>query len=141
MELTIAVNGFRGRDWKFLPKEIAISSVGGNIIAHWVVTPPYPFTDRPEVVQVENNRRTQLLHKIEWFEGDSSTEGVYQQLFTLVKSASTIYTQGEEARLFLKRLICRDVINLEHHRNWELFIAQVPTKTMCLLHGVKKPCK
>lgn len=137
MELCIAVTGFRGRDWKFLPKEIAVASVTGNILAHWVLAPPYAFTDLPPTVRVENNRRTQFLHKIEWFEGDSKVETVCNQLLQIVKSADGVYTLGEEARLFLTKLLCREVKNMEHRRNWELFVQRFPTKTMCLLHGLK----
>lgn len=137
MEVAIAVNGFRGRDWKFLAKEIAITTVTGNILGHWIIAPPYPFTDLPDSVQAENNRRTQEIHKIEWFEGEASADKVYQNVYDIVRSATTIYTVGEESRLFLKKLICRDVRNVETFRNWKVFVETYPTRTMCILHAVK----
>lgn len=141
MDLAISIVGFRGKDWKFLPKEIAVISVTGNILGHWIIEAPYPFTDLPETIQAENNRRTRDYHKLDWFEGDSSAEAVYSNLLAIVKRANTIYTVTEEARFFLKKLLCRDITNLENRRNWISFVEIFPTKTTCVIHGLKHNIK
>ena len=55
MEIVIDIQGFRGADEKFIPKEVAVVAINAPIIGHWIITPPYPFDELPVKSRRENN--------------------------------------------------------------------------------------
>uniref|UniRef100_A0A6V7L8X2 Uncharacterized protein n=1 Tax=Bracon brevicornis TaxID=1563983 RepID=A0A6V7L8X2_9HYME len=86
---------------------------------------------------MENNRRTRRLHRIEWFEGHCPAEEVYQLIMKMTGAANIVYTVGEESRLFLERLMCRDVVDMEMYNKWRIEAENSASKTSCVLHALR----
>lgn len=51
----IDIQGFRGIDAEFIPKEVAIAEINTPIIERWIMTLPYSFDDLPKKSKRENN--------------------------------------------------------------------------------------
>lgn len=54
MYVVIDVQGMRGRDNQFIPKEVAVVSVKTEDSGHWVVKPPYTDDNLPAFVKSQN---------------------------------------------------------------------------------------
>lgn len=113
MDIVIDIQGFRDVEEKFIPKEVAVVAVNAPIIGHWIMTPPYPFDELPEKSRRENNWLSRNYHGIEWFDGETKQKYFAIQLREITRQARYIYSRGQEKVLYLRRLLSRNVYNLE----------------------------
>ena len=113
MEIVIDIQGFRGADEKFIPKEVAVVAINAPIIGHWIITPPYPFDDLPVKSRRKNNWLSLNYHGIEWFDGETDLECFTIQLREISRQVLRIYTRGQEKAHYLRRLLSKNVYNLE----------------------------
>lgn len=126
-----------------IPKEVAVVSLQGNVIGHWIIKAPHNFQDLPNGLKVMNNFCTVEIHGLEWFDGDVPIKVLKYHVCELVKNAKQIYARGCNNASFLESLICRHVINFENYhaptfsKLQELFPSE---NTVCSSHASpKKP--
>ncbi|XP_067210251.1 uncharacterized protein [Linepithema humile] len=113
MDIVIDIQGFCDADEKFIPKEVAVVALNSAIIGHWIMTPPYPFDDLPEKSRRENNWLSRNYHGIEWFDGETDLKCFVIQLREITRRVRYIYSRGQEKARYLRRLLSRNVYNLE----------------------------
>lgn len=112
MTAFIDLQGFRGDDKNFIPKEVAVISENGYKIAHLLLKPPYQLQSlsrgrRKEVFYMEN-----CFHGLLWRLGQVNFEDFESVLLTLVKDFNTIYVKGTEKKSVLN-FLDKSIINLE----------------------------
>ncbi|KAF2888694.1 hypothetical protein ILUMI_17480 [Ignelater luminosus] len=133
------LQGFRGDDETFIPKEVAIISEDGYEFAHFLLKPPYLVQSlsscrRSEVLYMENH-----FHGIAWQSGQINFEDFQTELIHLSKNFKTIYIKGDEKRKVLSFLE-KSVINLEDLGCPSLAkLKQKFVAVQCLNHNIEPP--
>ena len=56
MDYVIEIQGLRDRDNKFLPKEVAIVSLQGNVSGHWLISPPHTYDEQTHTLLYKQRR-------------------------------------------------------------------------------------
>lgn len=113
MNYIIDVQGFHDAQGMFMAKEVAVVAVDHYAFAHWVVAPPYPFSELSSRERGRNNWLTLMHHGIEWFEGDVTHKQLNANLRDVARTARNIFTRGSQKENFLREVMSREIINLE----------------------------
>lgn len=140
-DLIFEVQSLRDEKNKYIPKELAVTSVQGYTIGHWFIKSPHIFDNLPYNLKVMNNFCTSEVHGIEWWEGDITLDQLKRHIFELTKIAKLIYTRGSENVKFLESLLCRHVINLEnYHAPFYTLLRERfnDEKIVCSVHSCQK---
>ncbi|OXU20140.1 hypothetical protein TSAR_013170 [Trichomalopsis sarcophagae] len=66
----IELQGFRDKEDKFLPKEVALVSLQRHVISHCVILPSHEFTELPCSLKIHNDYVAARYYGIHLFEGD-----------------------------------------------------------------------
>lgn len=120
---------------EYSPKEIAIASVAGEYFAHWVIAPENDLTTLSEEARKKNAWLATHHHGIDYFEGESRLEQVSMTLRNLCKKFEKIYVRGNQKRDFLRKIVARDIVNLEEDASCPTLDSLPINDTRCLLHG------
>lgn len=126
-----------GKNGEFLPKEIAVTTLQGEHIGHWVIDAPYEFGELPSEIRSSNNRLTCFQHGLEWVDGDTPLAKVYTNLRAMCRYALRIYVRGVQKAEILRDVLGRDIINLEDYEG-PSFKNMPSYDTWCIYHGVSK---
>lgn len=110
-DLIFDIQFLRDKNRKLIAKEIAVTSIQGNITGHWLIKSQHNFENLPNHLMVSNNFFTTQIHGIEWWEGDILIEQLKSHIYDLTKNAKLIYTRGSDNVKFLESLLCRHVID------------------------------
>lgn len=137
MDYVVDIQGFRSAYKEFLPKEVTVATLDHRYFAHWIIEPPYAFSELDENARIANNYVTCYHHGIDWFDGDISLKKLYKNLQEIAGSAYRILTRGHEKAKFLEAVTSRRIINLEHS-GCPPFAKLEPAREYCFFHGVKK---
>lgn len=113
MYIVIDVQGMRGRNNQFIPKEVAVVSVKTEDSGHWVVLPPYADDNLPVFVKSQNIWLCDHIHGIAWSKGDTSLQALETNLKRIAGQATRIFTRGSEKSSYLTQLTGYFIINLE----------------------------
>ncbi|KAF2887689.1 hypothetical protein ILUMI_18485 [Ignelater luminosus] len=114
MTAFIDLQGFRGDNKIFIPKEIAIISENGYKIAHLLLKPPYP---------------------VQSF-GQLNFDDFERELSLFVKDFNTIYVKGEEKKNVLS-FLDKTIINLEDLECPPLYkLKEKLVAVQCLNHNI-----
>ncbi|XP_057336917.1 uncharacterized protein LOC130675991 [Microplitis mediator] len=139
MDIVITIQGFWGNKGTFIPKEIcAVSIREASFIAHWIIKPSENYEDLTKTWRSANNTLTLTQHGIEWFDGDTERECVYNNIRQLVKLSNKIYTVGFYSTNFLTSLLNREIINIESDIGGTSSDLLPPKSGMCFLHTLKR---
>lgn len=134
----MVLQGFRGKNAKFVPKEVSVADVEGFFISHWVLNAPYPYLDIATCWREMNNRQTINQHGLEWYDGDAEIPDVLHNVREICRNARRIFTEGVEEAGYLQILTAREVINLGTEDPYKKFIThRGPEKTVCYLHAMR----
>ncbi|XP_011313383.1 uncharacterized protein [Fopius arisanus] len=138
MDIIISIQAFRGKNGKFLPKEIAVADIEGLFLSHWVLNAPYPYLDLSTCWRETNNRLTTNHHGIEWHDGDAEITDALHNIRELSRNVRHIFMIGAEETAYLQILCAREIINLdtkgEFKNNAGLSNETTP---VCYLHVMK----
>lgn len=137
MDYIIDIQGFRDDSGHLIPKEVAVVTLDRNCIAHWLIAPPYPFTELTSTSQRQNNWLSCKHHGIEWFEGEVPINFLHANLREIARTARLIYTRGHEEAALLQKITSRRITNLED-LNRASFKSLPVIDEFCFHHGVKK---
>lgn len=144
MDYVIDIQGFYDKDNCFVAKEVAVIVVNNQLnreqlkaIGHWIISPPYVFTDLPKNVRTKNNWATRHHHGLEWFEGDVGLRAIHAILREITRTAGNIYTRGREKADYLRNITAREIKNLEES-TCPSFADLPSTGEVCLHHGLLK---
>lgn len=138
VDYVVDVQGFRDAQNGFAVKEVSVLALNRDHIGHWVATPPCAFTDLPANICAQNNYLSRRHHGIEWFDGDIQEKQIYRKLRAVARSARMIYTRGEEKAKLLRRVMSRQVTNLEFEE-CPAFGKLPPSDTYCMHHALRNP--
>lgn len=136
MDIIVEIQGLRGKNGVFLPKEIAVLSIEEPLVAHWIVAPPYPFAELPKMSRTQNMYLSKFYHGLEWFEGDLSCEQLYANLRQISRESVRIYTRGRDKAKLLCDVTSRNIINLEDDEDMPSFSHLPRTSRKCMRHGL-----
>lgn len=135
MDIVIDIQGFRDADSKFIPKEVAVVAINRNITDHWILMPPYLFSELSETSRKENNWLTRYYHGIEWNDGESNPKYLAIHLREITRSCRRIYVRGSEKARYLQNLLSRNIYNLE---SISPSFKCLTAKERCTYHGLRE---
>lgn len=138
LDYIIDIQGFQDKNSSFIPKEIAVLAVECNIFSHWIVKSPYNSTELPKPVLATNSYLTCFHHGIEWFDGESTLDDVYNALRDVARNALRIYVRGIQKQNLLEEILGRQVLNLEEYNCPSFKNLPRINEHFCFYHGRKR---
>lgn len=113
MRLVVDYESFVGNEGEHLIKELSIISVDGlNLLAHFLVKPPYAWSTLTRETQEYNNSVTKLTG-IQWSEGSLDYSELGLQLVKCISKATTLYATSKAKANVLEQLTGRGFISAE----------------------------
>ena len=112
MELVVESIGFGSGD-EYVIKELALSSVCGQHLAHYVFKPPKAWSSLSEATKQEYRRAMRDEHGICWGEGDIDYAQLGMTLKRAVERAVALYARGAEKCRLFSRLCARTFIDMD----------------------------
>ncbi|XP_048507910.1 uncharacterized protein LOC125500196 [Athalia rosae] len=103
MDFIVDIQGFRDVHGRFLPKEVASVALEHPFSSHWLVQPPYPFTDLSGKERAVNNYVTCYHHGIDWFVGDITLHQLATNSREITRNAHRFITRGVSPETVTKR--------------------------------------
>lgn len=139
MNFVVAIEGFTYKEtFSFLPKEVAILSVHKDFVAHWIVSPPVPFSTLRTVSKLSNTWLCDHHHGLDWIEEGISLHQLQSNLRRIARVASTITVYNKEAADYLQDIVGRSIITLEKETDAPPFSQLKPQDQFCIYHGVER---
>ena len=136
MDIIVEIQGMRGRDFEFIPKEVAVVCFPEQFTAHWIVMPPCRFSELPSNSRSHNNYVTRSYHGLEWFEGDVTCKQLYANLREILRRARTISTRGSTKAQLLREVTSREIIDLEDDEDAPSFDRMPMSMRQSFRHGL-----
>lgn len=103
----IDMQGFKGENNKFIPKEIVIS-FNDYEYQHFLLKPPFPFGNLPQHLQIQANSLYTYHHGLKWNAGDIDVNSVKQFILCNCKNKN-IYIKNEEKRQWLLHFLGKNI--------------------------------
>lgn len=113
LSFIVDIQGFHGKYGEFLPKEVAVLGLDYNVIAHWIIKAPYPFSELEAGFSKANTYLSCYEHGLEWFDGTADLEDVYISLRDVARRSLQIYVWGSTNQKLLEKVLSRSVTNLQ----------------------------
>lgn len=135
MDIVVDIQGMRGKDSEFIPKEIAVVAVDKPYSAHWITVPPCHFGELPGTSRKQNNYLTKYYHGLEWFEGDVGLKQVYANLREISRGSRHIYTRGHDKMVLLRDITSRDIFDLADDEDAPSYAFMPKCHRKCLRHA------
>ena len=136
MDIIVEIQGMSGRDFEFIPKEVAVVCFPEQFTAHWIVMPPCRFPDLPSKSRSHNTYVTRSYHGLEWFEDDVTCKQLYANLREILRRAKTISTRGSIKAQLLREVTSREIIDLEEDEYAPSFDRMPMSMRQCFRHGL-----
>ena len=137
MDLVIDIQCCKDAKNHVVPKEVALISLQGNHLAHWIVLPPYPARRLTVQTREENKWLRQSLHGIDWDEGFTSRKVVQDQLREITKNYDKVYVRGKEKKNLLENILLNGIINLEEDDENPAFGSLPWDDSFCIFHATR----
>lgn len=116
MDFVIEMQGLRDKENHFLPKEVAVVSLQGNVAAHWTIAPPmHVYTELPRDLREGNDFVSSRILGLQWFDGDISQRKLQHHFYNIARVASKIYIKGGEKARYVQSLMSRHVHNIDEY--------------------------
>lgn len=135
MDVIVDIQALYDKEARFLPKEVAVVTMQNDFIGHWIVAPPYDFSELPRRIALNNNSLTCFHHGLEWIDGDTSIEKLFLNLRAVTRYAIRIYVRGLQKAELLRSVLGRDIVNLEDFEG-PPFRKMPTSETYCIYHGI-----
>lgn len=133
------LQGFRGADKKFIPKEVAIISADGNRIETLLIEPPEIYSTLPTAVKKEVSYLEKHHHGLPWGSGYVNFEEFRLEVKRVLQSFETVYVKGDEKRRILS-FLKQPVVNLEQFGCPPLRELKRRKKAVqCMSHTIESP--
>lgn len=137
MDLVIDIQCCKDAKSSFVAKEVAVVSIEGNHIAHWLVLPPYSAKKLPINIRAENKWLRQSLHGLDWEEGFITKTALHANLNQITKNFDKVYVRGKEKKRILEKIILNEIINLEEDTDNPSFDSLPWNDSFCLIHSTR----
>lgn len=128
--------GFKNNLNKFIVKEFAITSIGGNFKNHCFIKSPYSFNSLLPFYQRQVTFNRKFYHGIPWSIGDIYFHEFHKQLLELFGHNGIVYVKGTEKAIYLKEQFPNvNIINLEESNPSLPALKNITTKNdFCVFH-------
>lgn len=139
MDFIIDILGFSYKsDYKYLPKEVAVLTLNKEFLAHWIVTPPVPYSELRTVSKLSNTWLSDNHHGIDWIEEGITLHQLHSNLRRIARVASTITVYYKEVADYLEDVVGRSIVALEKIPDTPSFSSLNPTDEFCIFHGIER---
>lgn len=122
---------------KIVPKEVAILSLKGDHMAHYIIIPPYNANKLSDKARNQNNWLAKNKHGISWHDGFISKKSLVENLQELSRRAGCVYVRGREKSSILQELMSCVIINLEDDEKCPSFQNLPASNKYCIFHSLK----
>lgn len=95
MELILDFQGFKDNNNQFVIKELALVSMDGRCMQHWLVRSPFQFNNLDPKYKRQSNWNTANYHGISWDHGDITIQDLHRHLAPML-DGSVVYVKGLE---------------------------------------------
>lgn len=138
MDFVIDVLALRDAENYFLPKEVSVVCLQGDVSAHWIIKSPYSFDELPDDIRTTNDYLASRMYGIHWFDGDVTLRKMQIYLQNIARKASRIYVKGIETARYIQTIMSHSVINIDNYANVSFVSLQTKFKkeNMCLVHAL-----
>ena len=126
MKVVIDVQGFKTKNNKFIPKELA--AYNGSQISHFIFKQPFKLDLLPWDVQRQVLWLTKNHHCIDWTEGFTSLHNFSNIIKKLTSNVDCVFVKGKEKADFIRKHSVRPVFELEEDPCIK------PAKANCFYH-------
>lgn len=116
MDFVIEIQGLRDKNNHFLPKEVAVLSLQGNVVAHWTIASSHPYSELPKDIRASNDFISSRVTGLHWFDGDISLQKLQLHFYNIARVASKIYVKGGEKTRYVQSLMSRHVHNTDEYQ-------------------------
>lgn len=113
MRVVVDFVSFDDSQGRAIIKELAVVSVGENRCTHFVVKPPFNWSELHDDARTSNAVTTTSVHGIKWEDGWVSHADMPKALGSAVERATAIYSYGASKCSVLQKLLKRAVIDME----------------------------
>lgn len=117
MDYIIDIQGLREKDNKFLPKEVAVVPLQGNIIGHWIIIPPHESDGLPNSIKTTNDYVLSHILGIHWFDGDITLRKLHYHVYNIARNARKIYVKSSENTRYVQSIMTRTVVDVAEYIN------------------------
>lgn len=139
MNFIVDIQAFTYKDnYTLLPKEVAVLAVHKDYLAHWIVSPPVPYSTLRSVSKLSNTWLCDNHHGIDWIEEGISLHQLHSNLRRLARVASTITVYTKDVADYLQDIVGRSIISLEEDPETPAFCKLKPQDNFCIYHGVER---
>ena len=134
MDLVIDIQCYKDFKNVVTPKEVAILSLEGDNVGHWIVAPTASVNKLTRAIKRENNWLTQKHHGLDYSDGNVKRNALNKTLIDILKRAGKIYVRGQVKWNLLNDLTTRDIINLEKDETFPSFDNLPWDERYCICH-------
>lgn len=139
MNFVVDIQGFTYKEsYNFLPKEVAILTVHKEYLAHWIVSPPVPFSALRKVSKLSNTWLSDNLHGLEWVEDGISIHQLHSKLRRIARVASTFTVFSKDVAEYLQDIVGRSVITLANDPECPSLCKLKSQDQFCIYHGIER---
>lgn len=128
--IIIDVQGYQTSEKTFLPKEVA--AYDGKKFTHYIFKAPFNFDNLPVKFQKQADWLMKHHHCIPWLEGYTPQYQFENIIRQLTKNVDTIYVKGCEKAIYIRKIVCKPVIELPEHPALER------SDPLCFYHSADK---
>ncbi|KAL7292717.1 hypothetical protein TKK_0013840 [Trichogramma kaykai] len=133
MDAVIDIQFIKNAKNECIPKEVAVTSIQNNYIAHWVLITP-PSKNLPIDIIRQNNWLVRNYHGLDYYDREVSTRCFLKTFRELAKKINKVYVRGTEKLDFIQNIMSREVINLEYDPDCPSFLNLPWADTYCIHH-------
>lgn len=132
MELFLDFQGFKDSNNVFIIKELAVATVDGTVLQHWLVKSPFPYDSLDLKAKRQCTWTSKYYHGIQWKDGDVTTQTLHNQLQTILQG-SIVYVKGLEKANYIKGVFKTCIaVDLE---SWPSLKNLYTPNVYCFFHG------
>lgn len=136
MNIVVDIQGLKDKYNNFVPKEIAVVSLKKSYLAHWIISPPYPYNVLPPSVKRQNTWLKCNHHGIEWSEGETPLRAAEATLKQIAVQSDRLFTRTADTAAYLAQLTDCFVINLDEDTEPPSRHLLPESTTFCIFHGL-----
>lgn len=139
MDVFVDLQGFRGVNGEFIPKEIAVISADGYKVETLLIEPPENYSELPPSVKKEVSYLEKHFHGLPWGSGYVNFEEFELEVKRILQCFDTVYVKGNE-KLNVLNFLNKNIVNLEQFGCPTLRQLRKKTKAVqCTQHTIDNP--
>lgn len=135
----VDLQGFRGENKQFIPKEVAVISADGNNLAIFILKPPENYAKQSYNVKKSIKYLENKHHGLAWTSGSVNFEEFHTEVARILENFEKVYVKGQEKKEVLS-FLNKTVVNLEDLECPSLKVLKKRTVAVrCLNHNIREP--